>query len=259
VYGKSELLVQMMEDGARGGVTMTTVSSTDTAEQKEGRPDTASVEGPDDGRSDLIDKVMARLTPRRQYLIDRKRQMRSALLLAVVVLLLLLPLNYSLHTVRQQESVTIESANPELGPVMQTRDRTELIVGVMASVIILMGVFILTIIETHRTAGAAFAIVRRIDEIREGQYGTRLTLRGGDNLREIEGPFNAMINALRDRSIEEAETLARLADRAEGIVVPSEAESLAQKLRRMARRKREMAGTGTAPDANTEEQGPEVA
>ncbi len=227
---------------------MTTVSSTDTAVDSTDRQGTTAVEDFDDGRSDLIDKVMARLTPRRQYLINRKRQMRSALLLVVVVLLLLLPLNYSLHTVRQQESVTIQSSNPELGPVMQTRDRTELIVGVIASVIILAGVFILTIIETHRTAGAAFAIVRRADEIREGQYGTRLTLRGGDNLQEIEGPFNAMIEALRDRSIGEAETLERFAEKAEAIVVPSEAAALAQKLRRMARRKREMAGTGTSSE-----------
>jgi len=232
---------------------MTTVSSTDTAMEELESQTTPPTDEFDDGRSDLIDKVMARLTPRRQYLIDRKRQMRSALLLVVVVLLLLLPLNYSLHTVRQQESVTIQSSNPELGPVMQTRDRTELIVGVLASVIILAGVFVLTIIETHRTAGAAFAIVRRIHEIREGQYGTRLTLRGGDNLREIEGPFNAMIGALRDRSIEEAEALDRLAVKAEGIVVPSEAEALAQKLRRMARRKREMAGTGSVVEPSDED------
>ena len=224
---------------------MTTMSSSETAVDGEGGRNLTDMEVSDDGRADLIDRVMARLTPRRQYLINRRRQLRAALLIVVVVALLLLPLNYSLHTVRQQETVTIENANPELAPVMESRDRTELLVGVLASVIILAGVFVLTIIETHRTAGAAFAIVRRIDEIREGQYGTRLTLRGGDNLREIEWPFNAMIDALRERTIGEAEALEELAAKAEAIVVPSEANQLAQQLLRLAKRKREMAGTPT--------------
>jgi len=191
----------------------------------------------------VIDRVAAQLSPRRQYLIDRRRQLRSALLIVVVVILLLLPRNYSLHTVRQQETTTIATSNPELGPIMQSRDRTELIVGVIASVVILAGVFILTIVETHRTAGAAFSVVRRLDEIREGQYGTRLTLRGGDNLREIEGPFNAMIEALRERTIQDAESLEELAAKANEVVVPQEAEVIAQRLRRLAKKKRAMAGT----------------
>ena len=191
-------------------------------------------------------KVMSQLSPRRQYLINRKRQLRSAFLVAVVVLLLLLPLNYSLHTVREQETTTITASNPELKPLMESRDRTELIVGLVASVVILAGVFILTIIETHRTAGAAFALVRRIDEIREGQFGTRLTLRGGDNLREIEGPFNVMVEALRTRAIDEANELDALARRAEDVVVPQEAAAIAQKLQSLARKKREQAGLGTS-------------
>jgi methyl-accepting chemotaxis protein len=102
----------------------------------------------------------------------------------------------------------------------------------------------LTIIETHRTSGAAFALVRRLDEIRQGQLGTRLTLRGGDNLREVEGPFNAMIESLRTRAVDEANELDELARRAGDVVVPQEAQSIARKLRSIARRKREQAGVG---------------
>lgn len=217
-----------------------TVSSTDGAEET---LQSKNGEQSENKKMSVIDRVAAQLSPRRQYLIDRRRQLRSALLIVVVVILLLLPLNYSLHTVRQQETTTIATSNPELGPIMQSRDRTELIVGVIASVVILAGVFILTIVETHRTAGAAFSVVRRLDEIREGQYGTRLTLRGGDNLREIEGPFNAMIEALRERTIQDAESLEELAAKANEVVVPQEAEVIAQRLRRLAKKKRAMAGT----------------
>ena len=224
----------------------TTVSTTDGEMEGDVVQSTPSTEDEMPQKLSTFGKVVAQLSPRRQFLVNRRRQLRSAFLVAVVVLLLLLPLNYSLHTVREQETTTITTSNPELKPLMQSRDKTEFIVGLLASVVILAGVFILTIVETHRTSGAAFALVRRLDEIREGQLGTRLTLRGGDNLREIEGPFNAMVEALRTRAVEEANDLDKLAAKAGDIVVPREAESIAHKLRSLARRKREMAGVGSA-------------
>lgn len=223
---------------------MTTGSTTDG--ELGGNLMTASPPAGGAKKPSAFSRVVSQLSPRRQYLINRRRQVRSALLVAVVVLLLLMPLNYSLHTVREQETMTITASNPELKPLMLSRDRTELIVGLVASVVILVGVFVLTIIETHRTAGAAFALVRRLDEIGEGQYGTRLTLRGGDNLREVEGPFNAMVDALRTRAIDEANELETLARKANEIVVPQEAEAIAHRLRSLARKKREQAGLGTA-------------
>ncbi len=224
----------------------TTVSTTDGEMEGDVVQSTPSTEDEMPQKLSTFGKVVAQLSPRRQFLVNRRRQLRSAFLVAVVVLLLLLPLNYSLHTVREQETTTITASNPELKPLMQSRDKTEFIVGLLASVVILAGVFILTIVETHRTSGAAFALVRRLDEIREGQLGTRLTLRGGDNLREIEGPFNAMVEALRTRAVEEANDLDKLAAKAGDIVVPREAEAIAHKLRSLARRKREMAGVGSA-------------
>jgi methyl-accepting chemotaxis protein len=187
-------------------------------------------------------KVLSQLSPRRQYLVNRERQLRSAFLVLVVVLLLLLPLNYSLHTVRQQETATITASNPQLRPLMESRDRTELVVGLVASIVIMVGVFALTIIETHRTAGAAFAIRRRLDLIREGHFDIDLHLRGGDNLRELEAPFNAMMEELRSRAVDEARTLDELADRTASVVVPQEAQAIAHKLRQLARKKREVVG-----------------
>jgi methyl-accepting chemotaxis protein len=187
-------------------------------------------------------RIVAEFSPRRQYVINREKQLRSAFLVVVVVLLLLVPLNYSLHTVRQQETATITAANPELGPLMASRDRTELIVGLLASLVIMAGVFALTIIETHRTSGAAFAIRRRIDLVREGRLDAKLHLRGGDNLRELEAPFNAMVEALRRQTIEEADALDAIANQVAGIIVPQEAHNLAARLRQLARRRREGAG-----------------
>ena len=228
---------------------MTTVSSTQSAHPAEAldahsNPDTEPTTGGDPHQMGVFQKVVSQLSPRRQYLVNRERQLRSAFLVLVVVVLLLVPLNYSLHTVRQQETATITASNPELRPLMESRDRTELIVGLVASVVIMAGVFALTIIETHRTAGAAYAIRRRLDLVRAGELDTELHLRGGDNLRELEAPFNAMVDALRARELDEARTLEELANRSDAVVVPQEGQAVAAKLRQLARRKRDIAGAG---------------
>ena len=190
----------------------------------------------------LLRIIASQFSPRRQYVINREKQLRSAFLVVVVVVLLLVPLNYSLHTVRQQETATITASNPELRPLMESRDRIELVVGLLASLVIMAGVFVLTIIETHRTAGAAFAIKRRLDLVREGRLSAELHLRGGDNLRELEAPFNAMTEALRSRASDEAIALEELADQVADIVVPQEAHALANRLRHLARKRRESVG-----------------
>jgi methyl-accepting chemotaxis protein len=225
----------------------TTMSTTETSSlsttSKDGPlPGGAPAPSTDPKKMGVFRKIVAELSPRRQYVVNREKQLRSAFLVVVVVLLLLVPLNYSLHTVRQQETATITAANPELRPLMESRDRVELVVGLLASLVIMAGIFVLTIIETHRTSGAAFAIRRRIDLVREGRLDALLHLRGSDNLRELEAPFNAMVEALRSRASEESDALEEIADQVAGIIVPQEAHSLAARLRQLARKRRESVG-----------------
>lgn len=225
----------------------TTISTTETSSlattSNDGPlPGGAPASSTDPERMGVFRKIVAGLSPRRQYVVNREKQLRSAFLVVVVVLLLLVPLNYSLHSVRQQETATITASNPELRPLMESRDRIELVVGLLASLVIMAGVFMLTIIETHRTSGAAFAIRRRIDLVREGRLDAQLHLRGSDNLRELEAPFNAMVEALRSRASEEADALEAIADQVAGIIVPQEAHGLAARLRQLARKRRESVG-----------------
>lgn len=220
----------------------TEMSSLATTSNDDPLPGAAPAAGTEPKRMGVFRKIVAELSPRRQYVINREKQLRSAFLVVVVVVLLLVPLNYSLHTVRQQETATITASNPELRPLMESRDRIELGVGLLASMVIMAGVFVLTILETHRTSGAAFAIRRRIDLVREGRLDAQLHLRGSDNLRELEAPFNAMVEALRSGASEEADALEEIANQVAGIIVPQEAHSLAVRLRQLARKRRESAG-----------------
>ena len=64
-------------------------------------------------------------------------------------------------------------------------DRAEFVLILAASVVFLAGVFVMTIVETYQTSGAAIAIARHFRNVRDGRYDTRLRLRDSDNLQEL--------------------------------------------------------------------------
>lgn len=171
---------------------------------------------------------------RRQFLVNKPRQLRTAMLIAMLVLILLVLVNVIFHALRTNETNTIVASAPSLKAVMQDYDRNEMLLVVLASVVVLAGVFVVTIIETHRTAGAAFNIARQLGRVADGNLDIHLQLRKGDNLRELEAPFNAMITTLRDQATEEASILGRLADTVDGFGNVEGAAGVSSELRKLA-------------------------
>jgi methyl-accepting chemotaxis protein len=177
---------------------------------------------------------------RRRFLVARRTQLRASLLTAVVVLALLLLLNVSLHASRSAKTAAIVAEAPELAAVLQSQDRLELTLIALASALFLAGAFLVTILETHKTAGAAVNLARRMDEVRSGRYGVTVRLRKDDNLRELERAFNDMARALQQRSWESADDLELLAAEAGRLDSPG-ADDLAARLRELADEERRQA------------------
>jgi len=175
---------------------------------------------------------------RRQFLVNRRRQLRTAAMILALVVGLLILVNFLFHALRSQETDVIVASAPALREVMADYDRNELLLGILASVVVLAGVFVVTIIETHRTAGAALNISRQLRRLADGRYDARLVLRKGDNLRELEAPFNDMVRALRDRASEDIEALERLAEAVEAQVGDTASKVIGE-LRSMAAAKRQ--------------------
>jgi hypothetical protein len=178
------------------------------------------------------------LGKRRSFLVNRRYQLRASLLTAAVVLVLLVLLNLAIYasTMRGAERVLVDA--PELAEVIRAQDRAQLYLILLASLVYLIGVFLVTVLETHRTAGAAFNLEARLGEVRRGRYDTRLKLRRGDNLAELEGTFNGMVEALRQRTWDDIEHLVQLANEAGKIADASGGRQLAERLRRLADEKR---------------------
>jgi signal transduction histidine kinase len=169
--------------------------------------------------------------------------MRAAIVVTAVALLLVVLLNLSLQASRTQATAAIVAASPDLGPILDAQNRFELLLGVTASLVFLGGIFVVTILETHKTAGAAYHLCRDLERIRDGSYGKQVRLRKGDNLRELELAFNDMSRALAERAVLEVEELEHAASVADRIESPLEASDLAKSLRDMAdERRRHAAG-----------------
>ena len=131
---------------------------------------------------------------RRQYVVDARYQLRAGVLVGIVAVALLILLNISL--VAQQRALPGPggaSAVPRSGAGPDGASWTLLLLG---SGVFAAGVIAIGVLESHRTAGAAYAIRRSVDQIRAGQTGVRIRLRRGDHLQELATAINQLAESL---------------------------------------------------------------
>lgn len=152
---------------------------------------------------------------RRRFVVDGGYQYRAAFLAVGVALLLLIILNLSLVFTSREGARSAKAVAPELREMIEAQDRVQIGLVATGSLVFLVGVFLVSILETHRTAGAAFKISRSLDRLREGRLDTRLRLRRGDNLQELAASVNAMAGAMQERAWQDVELIENLASRLE--------------------------------------------
>lgn len=173
---------------------------------------------------------------RRRYIIDRRRQFRTTLLTTSLVIILLVMVNLGFAMLRSSQTAMLSSAAPQLSQMLEAQDTKFAIIMAVVSVALIVAVAVTTIIQTHRTAGAVYAVKQRFNRVKDGDLQVSLRLRARDNLQDLEGPFNAMMASIRDRVLSEASTIEALADK-----VDSGATDAAEALRELARSKRQSA------------------
>lgn len=175
---------------------------------------------------------------RRRYLIDPKRQLRTAAMTTSLVAILVLLVNLGFALLRTSQTSFLAAVAPQLTPVIERQDTIFSLTMIIMSVVLVVGVSLKTIVETHRTAGAVFAVRQRIERVKKGDLQVTLKLRRRDNLQILETPFNDMVTSLRVRALNEATTLEQLASKAEKI--GDRGDDLARALHELARHKRQI-------------------
>jgi len=178
------------------------------------------------------DEKMPPRVVRRHYLIDPRRQLRAVAMTTSVVAVLVILVNIGFALLRFSQSSFLSAVAPQLGPVLERQDTTYSWIMILFSVILVAAVSAKTVVDTHRTAGAVFAVKQRLERVRQGDLHVTLKLRRNDTLQDLERPFNEMVTALRDRALEEASRLEELAT--EAIRLGPEGDRIARSLRDLA-------------------------
>ncbi len=163
---------------------------------------------------------------RRQYLVDRQRQLAATVRVAGLVLVLLVILNAVLAFQNYSATQSVMASNPEVGERMRAADMRNVAITAAISLIILAMVVVRSIMFTHRTAGAVYKVSRSLEQVGEFNYDISLHLRSDDNIRALEDPFNTMVENLRQRALDDYQAMKKLADEIEEHGNPVDAELL---------------------------------
>lgn len=175
---------------------------------------------------------------RRQFFLNRPHQLRATLLTATAVIVLLVILNLVLYSISVSGANQVLSDSPEVARLVKSQARLQLMLILLASVVFIAGVFVISVVEGHRTAGVAAKLARHMGLVEKARYNTQLQLRREDHLQEVQTAFNQMTRALRDRIWHEVETLERVADQARHLTTQEDADTIADEIRELATRKR---------------------
>lgn len=127
---------------------------------------------------------------RRNYLVDGSYQVKTAIIAVMGMLFLLAFAAVLFHL------VGLESA---LSNTSRSGDARSVLYLVAAGILFVAAVFIIEILETHKTAGVVLKVTRGMKDLETGSWGARVTLRKNDNFRELEEGFNTLARSLRDR------------------------------------------------------------
>jgi methyl-accepting chemotaxis protein len=163
---------------------------------------------------------------RRQYLVDRRRQLSATVRVAGLVLVLLVIINVVLAWQSSEATRKMMIASPEFGELMRADDLQKIAITAGISLIILAMVVVRSIMFTHRTAGAVYKVSQCLELVGEFNFDVFLRLRSEDNLRALEDPFNRMVENLRERALDDYQAMKKLADEIEEHGNPVDAEIL---------------------------------
>jgi len=133
---------------------------------------------------------------RRQFVVDARYQLRAGVLVGIVAITLLVLLNASLILPQRSPSASASIAATSPRPPFQSPDRSSYALLLMGSAVFLGGVVVVGLMESHRTAGAAFAIRRAVDGLRDGRTQVRVRLRRGDHLQDLARSINQLAETI---------------------------------------------------------------
>ncbi|WP_242394001.1 hypothetical protein [Anaeromyxobacter oryzisoli] len=178
--------------------------------------------------------------PRRRYLVDRRFQLKYALVMAGAGLAVAVVFGLWLHQAHAQVTALL-APDAETRLLVERSDR--LLFGAFALIAVLLAaaLALLGVVITHRVAGPVFVMAHYLSLLAQGRFPRMRTLRRSDELKELFRTFLDSVEALKQREARHAAVLedavARMraaAERAPELAPAAEALAAAARERRAA-------------------------
>jgi hypothetical protein len=159
---------------------------------------------------------------RRNYLIDPAYQLRTAIVAVLGMTFVVGVAAGLLHLLRTERVAPLLEEVPLVARGLASDTRWAVFL-VVAGVVLVGAVFVIEILETHKTAGVVLRVSRGLHGLRTGSWGTLIALRKYDNFRELEEAFNCTARALCSRAEDDLRNFATLEERLDLMVREMEA------------------------------------
>ena len=152
----------------------------------------------------LTDRLLGR---RRTYLVDPSYQVRSAIIAVLGMAFLLVFAGALFHLLSVENARILVQSGPALVAAKASGEMRSVLYLVAVGLFFVAAVFAIEILETHKTAGVVYKVMRGLRELEGGRWGARVTLRKHDNFKEMEEAFNSATRALRDECDQDLRSL----------------------------------------------------
>jgi len=154
-----------------------------------GEPDVTELGRKDTTHAPTVPSTSPQDWRRRQLVVDARYQLRAGVLVGLVALVLLVLLNAALIVPHRAAT----TGSPSL---LHGQDQSAFVLVLLGSAVFLGGVIAIGVLESHRTAGAAYAIRRAVEALREGEPEIRIRLRKGDHLQDLARAVNQLAETI---------------------------------------------------------------
>ena len=133
--------------------------------------------------------------------------MRSAIIAVLGMAFLLVFAGALFHLLSIENARFLARPSPHIAGAGAPGEMRSVLYLVAVGLFFVAAVFAIEILETHKTAGVVYKVMRGLRELQSGRWGARVTLRKHDNFKEMEEAFNAVTRALRDVCEEDLRSL----------------------------------------------------
>jgi hypothetical protein len=144
---------------------------------------------------------------RRNYLVDRSYQIRTAMVAVLGMAFLAILSAAMVHSISLDRARALLETSPTLARGLSNGDVRSVLYIIGTGILFVVAIFGIEILETHKTAGVVFRLTRGLRDLESGFWGTRLTLRKNDNFKEMEEAFNGVAATLSERLEEDLHVL----------------------------------------------------